>query len=39
MEKEAEIAVEYAIASIESAKLAVLDAVIANVEVREARGA
>ncbi len=39
MEKEAEIAVEYAIASIESAKLAVLDAVIANVEVQEARSA
>jgi hypothetical protein len=37
MEWEAAIAVEYAIASIEDAKLAVLDAVIANVEAQEAR--
>jgi hypothetical protein len=39
MEREAGIAVDYAIASIEDAKLAVLDAVIANVEAQEARSA
>jgi hypothetical protein len=39
MEWEAGIAIEYAIASIEDAKLAVLDAVIANVEAQEAQSA
>jgi hypothetical protein len=39
MEWEAGIAIEYAIASIEDAKLAVLDAVIANVDAQEAQSA
>jgi hypothetical protein len=39
MEREAGIAIEYAIASIEDAKIAVLDAVIANVEAQEAESA
>jgi hypothetical protein len=39
MEREAGIAIEYAIASIEDAKLAVLDAVIANIDAQEAQSA
>jgi hypothetical protein len=39
LEQEASFAVDYAVASIEQAKLAVLDAVIGRIEVEEARRA